>query len=61
MNIYIGLFTQCLFVGIYCHMHSDCFNPYKDYCNLITYVLQGSPLLAFGNLNYSKNYLLQTF
>ena len=33
------------------HMSPDCFNPYKDYCNLIEYMLQGFVLFALGNLN----------
>ena len=33
------------------HMRLDCFNPYKDHCNLIEYMLQGFVLFASGNLN----------
>ena len=33
------------------HMHSDCFNLYKDCCNLIEYMVQGFVLFALGNLN----------
>ena len=32
-------------------MRLDCFNPYKDHCNLIEYMLQGFVLFALGNLN----------
>ena len=32
-------------------MRSDCFNPYKDRCNLIEYILRDFVLFALGNLN----------
>ena len=32
-------------------MHPDCFNPYKDHCNLIEYMLRGFVLFASSNLN----------
>ena len=32
-------------------MRPDCFNPYKDHCNLIEYMLRGFVLFASGNLN----------
>ena len=33
------------------HMRPDCFNPYRDRCNLIEHILQGFVLFALGNLN----------
>ena len=35
------------------HMRPDCFNPYKDHCNLIEYMLRGFVVFASGNLNPS--------
>ena len=32
-------------------MRPDCFNPYKDRCNLIEYMLQVFVLFVLGNLN----------
>ena len=34
-------------------MRPDCFNPYKDHCNLIEYMLRGFVLFASSNLNPS--------
>ena len=34
------------------HMRSDCFNLYKDSCNLIKYMLRDFVLFASNNLNY---------
>ena len=33
------------------HMHLDCFDPYKDHCSLIEYLLHGFVLFALDNLN----------
>ena len=32
-------------------MRPDCFNPYKDHCSLIEYMLRGIVLIASGSLN----------
>ena len=55
MHGYIGLFIYPTFSKyslrrLY-HMLPDCFNPYKDRCNLIEYMLQDDVLFASGNLN----------
>ena len=55
MHEHIGLFTypsfsKYLLRRLY-HMHPDCFNPYKNRCNLIEYMLRGFILFAPGNLN----------
>ena len=57
MHGHIGLFTYPSFSKyslrrLY-HMRPDCFNPYKDRCNLIEYMLRGFVLFASGNLNPS--------
>ena len=36
------------------HMRPDCFNLYKDHCNLIEYMLRGFILFASSNLNQSR-------
>ena len=33
------------------HMRPNCFNPYKDHCNLIEYMLRVFVLFVSGNLN----------
>ena len=33
------------------HIRPDCFNPYKDLCNLIEYMLRGFEFIASGNVN----------
>ena len=33
-------------------MRPDCFNPYRDHCNLIEHTLRGFILFASGNLNH---------
>ena len=33
------------------HMRPDCFNPYKDLCNLIEHILQGFAFTTSGNVN----------
>ena len=33
------------------HMRPDCFNPYKDRCNLIEHIVQAFVLFTSGNLN----------
>ena len=58
MHGHIRLFT-CPYFSKYSlrrlyHMHPDCFNPYKDCCNLIEYMLRGFVLFSLGNLNPSK-------
>ena len=57
MHGHIGLFTYPSFrkysMGPLYHMYPDCFNPYKDRCNLIKCVLQGFVLFASGHLNPS--------
>ena len=35
------------------HMRPNWFNPYKDRCNLIEYMLRGFVQFASGNLNHS--------
>ena len=57
MHGHIGLFTYPYFSKyslrrLY-HIRSDCFNPYKDRCNLIKYMLRSVVLFASGNLNPS--------
>ena len=39
------------------HMRSDCFNPYKDRCNLIEHILRDFVLFALGNLNPSEIFI----
>ena len=39
------------------HMRPDCFNPYKDRCNLIEYMLRDFVLFASGNLNPSRIFM----
>ena len=41
----------------YYHMRSDCFNPYRDCCNLIEHILQDFVLFALGNLNSSRIFM----
>ena len=33
------------------HMRPDCFNPYRDRCNLIEHILRGFVLFVSNNLN----------
>ena len=35
------------------HMRPDCFNPYRDFCNLIEHILRGFAFTALGNVNPS--------
>ena len=35
------------------YMHPECFNPYKDHCNLIEYMLRGFVQFASSDLNPS--------
>ena len=56
MHGHIGLFTYPSFSKyslrrLY-HMCSDCFNSYKDHCNLIEHILRCFVLFASGNLNH---------
>ena len=55
MHGHIGLFTHPSFskysLRQLCHMRLDCFNPYKDHCNLIEYMLQGFIQFTSDNLN----------
>ena len=44
-------FSKYLLRRLY-HMRSDCFNLYKDSCNLIKYMLRDFVLFASNNLNY---------
>ena len=39
------------------HMLPNCFNPYKDRCNLIEYMLRDFILFASGNLNPSTIFM----
>ena len=39
------------------HMCPDCFNLYRDRCNLIEYILRGFVLFASGNVNPSGIYM----
>ena len=52
---HIGLFTYTSFSKYSLrqlhHMRSNCFNPYRDCCNLIEHILRGSVLFVSGNLN----------
>ena len=55
MHGHIGLFAyssfnKYLLKRLY-HMRPDCFNLYRDRCNLIEHILQGFALFALGNLN----------
>ena len=57
MHGQIGLFTYPSFSNyslrqLY-HMRPNYFNPYKDRCNLIEYMLRDFVLFASGNLNHS--------
>ena len=45
-------FSKYLLRRLY-HMRPDCFNSYKNHCNLIEYMLQGFVQFASGNLNPS--------
>ena len=57
MHVHIGLFTYSSFskylLRQFYHIHPNWFNPYKDRCNLIEYMLRGFVLFALGNLNPS--------
>ena len=57
MHGYIGLFIYPSFSKyslkrLY-HMHPKWFNPYKNRCNLIEYMLRGFVQFVLGNLNHS--------
>ena len=57
MHGHIGLFIYSYFSKyslrrLY-YMRPDCFNSYKNHCNLIEYMLQGFVQFASGNLNPS--------
>ena len=39
------------------HMRPDCFNSYRDHCNLIKQILRGFVLFVSGNLNPSGNFI----
>ena len=39
------------------HMYPNYFNPYKDRCNLIEYMLRGFVLFTPGNLNPSRIFM----
>ena len=61
MHGHIGLltylsFSKYLLRRLY-HMRSAYFNPYKDRCNLIKYMLQVFALFVSGNLNPSWIFL----
>ena len=65
MHGHIGLFTYPYF-GKYSlkrlyHMHPDYFNPYKDCCNLIKYMLRGFILFSSSNLNISRIFMYISF
>ena len=57
MHRLIGLFTYLSFrkysLRRLYHIRSECFNPYKDRCNLIECMLRGFALFASDNLNHS--------
>ena len=61
MHEHIGLFTYPSFSKYSLrrldHMHPDCFNPYKDRCNLIKYMLRGFVQFASSNLNPSRIFM----
>ena len=61
MHRHIGLFTYPSFrkysMGPLYHMYPDCFNPYKDHCNLIKCVLQSFVLFDLGHLNSSRIFM----
>ena len=55
MHGHMGLFTYPSFSKyslrrLY-HIHPNYFNPYKDHCNLIEYMLRVFVLFVSGNLN----------
>ena len=55
MHGHMGLFTYPSFSKyslrrLY-HIRLNCFNPYKDHCNLIEYMLRVFVLFVSGNLN----------
>ena len=61
MHGYIGLFIYPSFSKyslkqLY-HMHPECFNPYKNRCNLIEYMLRGFVQFVSGNLNPSEIFM----
>ena len=61
MHGHIGLFT-CPSFSKYSlrrlyHMCPNCFNPYKDYCNMIEYMLRGFVQFASSNLNPSRIFM----
>ena len=39
------------------HIRLDCFNPYKDRCNLIEYILCGFEFITSGNLNLLRIFI----
>ena len=55
MHGHIGLFAYPSFnkysLRQLYHKRLDCFNPYKDRCNLLEHILQGFVLFASSNLN----------
>ena len=57
MHGHIGLFAYPFFnkysLRRLYHMRLDCFNPYRDRCNLIERILRDFVLFALGNLNHS--------
>ena len=55
MHGHIGLFAYASFnkhsLRRLYHIRPNCFNPYRDHCNLIEHILRGFVLFASGNLN----------
>ena len=39
------------------HIRLNCFNSYKDICNLIEYMLHGFEFIASGNVNHSRIFI----
>ena len=55
MHGHIGLLTYPSFnkysLRRLYHMRLDCFNPYRDLCNLIEHILRGFAFTTSGNVN----------
>ena len=39
------------------HMRLDCFNPYRNLCNLIEHILRGFAFTTSGNVNPSRIFI----
>ena len=61
MNGLIDLFTYHSFSRYFlrwlCHVRPNYFNPYKDCCILVEYMLRGFVMFASSNLNNSEAFI----